>query len=128
MPPYLYTYIYICIQCAARISRHRAVMFSTASCMHILRIVGICFIARRLRPRNSKKKQAVRSGFSRASEVRIVIFRDVGGSRQPLEPVLMILGIVVILMARPVRKRSRFFSQNATTDTFFAVLCLLCFF
>ena len=59
-----------------------------------------------------------------------MIFRHVGGSGHPLEPVLMILGIVgagfedfgdhvVILMANPVRKTLRFFSQNAAIDTLF---------
>ena len=52
-------------------------------------------------------------------DVRIVIFSTVGGSRQPLEPILRILGIVVILMARPVRKPTRSFGQNAAIDALF---------
>ena len=56
-----------------------------------------------------------------------MIFRDVGGSRQPLEPVLRIWVIVVILMARLVLNTTRFFSQHAASGTFFAVLRFLYF-
>ena len=45
-----------------------------------------------------------------------MIFSDIGGSRQPLEPVSRILMIVVILMAHPVRQSMRFFCRNAAID------------
>ena len=60
------------------------------------------------------------NSFSRVLEIIIMIFSDIGGSRHPLEPVLRIWGIVVILMAHPVRKPVRFLSQNAAIDQFFA--------
>ena len=69
-----------------------------------------------------RKTRAVRSGFSTIWKVRIVIFSHVGEFRHPLEPVLRTWGIVVILMATPVRKRIRFFSKNTSIDT----LCRSC--
>ena len=57
-----------------------------------------------------------------------MIFRDVGGSRQPLGPFLRISRILVILKARPVQKSTCFLGQNTATNTFSAVLYFDCFF
>ena len=77
--------------------------------------------------KTESKKRVVRNGWSRIWEVRILIFIDVGGSRQPLEPVFRSWGIVMIFMARPVRKSTCFDNQNVASDTLFAVLLFLKF-
>ena len=53
-----------------------------------------------------------------------MIFSDIGGSRQLPEPVLRMGGIVVILMARPVRKTSRFLQSKMQPLTHFVQSCV----
>ena len=64
----------------------------------------------------------------RTVEVIIVVFCDIGGTRQPLEPILRIWGIVVILMARPVRATIQFVGQSVTIDQLFWSCVFLYFF
>ena len=94
---HIYAY-FIIIQCAARITRHRAIF------------------------------EQFCSGISRLWEVRIMIFGHFGGSRRPLWPILKISGIIVILGALRPRKSNPFLRSKCTHEATFCGVVFLMFF
>ena len=66
------------IQCAARITRHRAISLRTCSLAFLFPILFLRHIVKNYWKQECKKR-AFRNGFSGLWEARILIFSDFGG-------------------------------------------------